>query len=350
MSYYEKLLKLETIYERLQDEESRFLFRARVDYMITRDSEKYEKDIFSLNKQWICKELEEKLQKTKIERIVIFGSGSDGKLTKRALDVCNYSLACFCDSDLNKVGTDVDGLPVIAVDEVIKNVENTLIIIASRKYKDEMYELLKKKGVVENILIPKHGALYAVQGTQYFDVFNAETNEVFVDAGSFAGGTIQDFISWTGGEYNKIFAFEPLKEMHQYIKDRCNAENWKNVITYKKATWNQEETLFFIEEGSGSRIEQEGETRIEGIDIDSIVGNEKVTYIKMDIEGAELKALEGAKYTILKNKPKLAICIYHKPYDVVDLAEYILELVPEYKLFIRHYCFNMWETVLYATI
>lgn len=58
MSYYEKLLKLETIYERLQDEESRFLFRARVDYMITRDSEKYEKDIFSLNKQWICKELE----------------------------------------------------------------------------------------------------------------------------------------------------------------------------------------------------------------------------------------------------------------------------------------------------
>lgn len=157
---------------------------------------------------------------------------------------------------------------------------------------------------------------------------------MFVDAGSFDGGTIQDFIPWTGGEYDKIFVFEPLKEMYEYVKDRCNAENWKNVITYKKAAWNQEETLFFTEEGSGSRIEQEGNTRIEGIDINSIVGNEKVTYIKMDIEGAELKALEGAKYTILKIKPKLTICIYHKSYDVVDLAEYILELVPEYKLFI----------------
>lgn len=68
----------------------------------------------------------------------------------------------------------------------------------------------------------------------------------------------------------------------------------------------------------------------------------------MDIEGSELKALEGAKATIMKNHPRLAICIYHKPMDVIEIPFYIQKLVPEYKFYIRHYASNMWETVLYA--
>lgn len=70
----------------------------------------------------------------------------------------------------------------------------------------------------------------------------------------------------------------------------------------------------------------------------------------MDIEGAELKALEGARNTIIINHPRLAVCIYHKALDVVDIASYLLELVPEYKFYIRQYASNMWETVLYAVI
>ena len=67
-------------------------------------------------------------------------------------------------------------------------------------------------------------------------------------------------------------------------------------------------------------------------------------------EGSELKALEGAKTVIQRDHPKLAISLYHKPEDIVELPAYILELVPEYKFYIRHYCSDVCETVLYAVI
>ena len=82
--------------------------------------------------------------------------------------------------------------------------------------------------------------------------------------------------------------------------------------------------------------------------IDNVVGDERVTFIKMDVEGAELKSLMGARNTIIKNHPRLAICAYHKPEDLYELPGYILSIVPEYKFLLRHYSSNNWETVLYA--
>ena len=75
---------------------------------------------------------------------------------------------------------------------------------------------------------------------------------------------------------------------------------------------------------------------------------DRVSFIKMDIEGAELRALRGAKYLIQKYKPKLAISIYHKPEDIIDIPNYIVDLVPEYKFYIRQYSYGYCETVLYA--
>lgn len=68
----------------------------------------------------------------------------------------------------------------------------------------------------------------------------------------------------------------------------------------------------------------------------------------MDIEGSELKALEGARNIIEKYIPRLAVCIYHKPEDIILIEEYLLNLNPDYHFYIRHYASNMWETVLYA--
>lgn len=85
--------------------------------------------------------------------------------------------------------------------------------------------------------------------------------------------------------------------------------------------------------------------------IDDVVDpQERVTMIKMDIEGSELEALRGARKTICRDKPRLAVCIYHKAEDMTEVPLYIKELVPEYRLYVRHHSKEIGETVFYAVM
>lgn len=82
--------------------------------------------------------------------------------------------------------------------------------------------------------------------------------------------------------------------------------------------------------------------------IDNIPECADATFIKMDIEGAEQNALAGAEKTIRRNRPKLAICIYHSDEDMLDIPERVLALNMGYKLYVRHHFGTICETVLYA--
>ena len=70
----------------------------------------------------------------------------------------------------------------------------------------------------------------------------------------------------------------------------------------------------------------------------------------MDVEGAEMGVLQGMRRTILRYKPKLAVCIYHKHEDIFEISSFLLDLVPEYKFYLRHYNSNEPETVLFCTV
>ena len=125
----------------------------------------------------------------------------------------------------------------------------------------------------------------------------------------------------------------------------------KNVELIEAGLWSHNTFLQFLGEGKGSShivLEEKRETeKIKVAALDSCVA-EPVTFIKLDIEGAELEALKGAEHIIKRDKPKLAICIYHKPEDIWEIPYYIKMLVPEYKMYIRHYSNSESETVLYA--
>lgn len=86
------------------------------------------------------------------------------------------------------------------------------------------------------------------------------------------------------------------------------------------------------------------------VPLDTLLASNKVTFIKMDIEGAEQNALEGAKQIIQKQTPKLAICIYHSLEDLWEVPLQIKRMVPEYKIGVRHHAANMGDTVCYAYI
>ena len=110
---------------------------------------------------------------------------------------------------------------------------------------------------------------------------------------------------------------------------------------------------FISNHGGSSTITSNGKgEKIKLVKLDSFAEKEelnKINFIKMDIEGAELDALKGAAETIKKYKPKLAICVYHKGRDMIDIPQYLKSLVPEYEFFLKHNTNSWAETVLYAT-
>lgn len=121
----------------------------------------------------------------------------------------------------------------------------------------------------------------------------------------------------------------------------------------KKGLSNSEKYLRFLERGSSSGIIPDDVSEgviIPVINIDAVRECRDATFIKMDIEGAEMEALQGAKETIMRNHPKLAVCIYHSDEDMIRIAQYIHSLVPEYRLYVRHHTKREHETVLYAVM
>lgn len=97
-------------------------------------------------------------------------------------------------------------------------------------------------------------------------------------------------------------------------------------------------------------VEEDTGTTIKLVKMDNVPECQDATFIKMDIEGAELAALRGGRELIQRNKPKLAICIYHSDEDMLSIAEYIHELVPEYRIYMRAHNMGIAENVLYAVI
>lgn len=91
-----------------------------------------------------------------------------------------------------------------------------------------------------------------------------------------------------------------------------------------------------------------GGVQVRANSIDNLLGDECVTYIKLDVEGSELRTLRGAINTIKHWRPKLASSIYHKPEDIIELPAFVEDLDMNYKYYIRQYQTRILETTLYA--
>ena len=190
---------------------------------------------------------------------------------------------------------------------------------------------------------------------QYFDkdIMQFTDHEVFVDCGGFVGDTTEMFISRIRN-FSRIYSYEP--ENGNYEKAERYLSTWEHQVYHKITLRNtgvgkESATLKISSGGAGSHISQTGDQEVHIVSLDEDI-SEPVSFIKMDIEGFELDALAGAKNHILAEKPKLAICVYHKPDDLWQIPEYILQLNPTYKLYLRQYKYddgqNPWESVLYA--
>ena len=87
-----------------------------------------------------------------------------------------------------------------------------------------------------------------------------------------------------------------------------------------------------------------GEVKIEPVDA---IVDRPPTLIKMDIEGAELDALKGARRSIIEGRPVMTISAYHRATDLIDLPDFVLGLDRGYRIGLRHHTEERWDTCLY---
>lgn len=180
---------------------------------------------------------------------------------------------------------------------------------------------------------------------QYFENFLElhSTSEIFADVGGFDGFTSEEFIKLCP-QYTAIHLFEPDKNNLQNAKNRL--KDYNNINFYETGLSNEKAVLHFNSGGSTSKIVEAGDITIHVDRLDDLI-QEPITFMKMDIEGAEQQAIEGAKDMILKNHPKLAISVYHKAGDFWMIPEQILEIRQDYSIYLRHYTETIYETVMF---
>lgn len=335
------LNELATISSHLQDDVSRIVFANRLLYSVTEDNGFLRNVCTSIPEG---RDFDNWLSEHENMELILFGAGRWGNWIKNTFD--NHNWCCYVDNNIRE--RCINGIKVIGFEELINSYSNAAIIITSKFYWEEIFDQVSKAGFdIENIYL--FGKMITeIESRCYFDLpeLKCSEKEVFADVGGYDGNTTRAFSNWVTGEW-KSRIFEPGKENIITIKE--NLKDLKSCLEIiPKGAWSVGTTLFFTEDGVNSVISNEGDVKVDVTTIDNEFADEPCTFIKMDIEGSEIEALKGAERIIKKNRPKLAISVYHKKEDIVEIPKLILRLNPNYKLYLRHYSMTWFDTVLYA--
>lgn len=189
------------------------------------------------------------------------------------------------------------------------------------------------------------------------DIVCVEEGDCVLDIGGCWGDTALYF-AHKAGSNGKVYSFEFIPDNINLFKRNTsfNPSLISSIELISNPVSNiSGQNIYYKDNGPGSKVEnqpfdgQTGTTTTISIDDFVELNNiQKIDFIKMDIEGAEPFALEGAIKTIKKFKPKLAIAIYHSFEDFVNIPKWILDLNLDYEIFIGHYTIHTEETVCFA--
>ena len=338
-------------------------------------------------------------------KLVLYGAGGNCELAMFTLSLENIPIACVCDMNATGVyeyeGTRYD---IISPMQLLKDYSDAFVLITTWKYEREIMDYLLGLGVpskqiyyfrfphlltvdtfrqkhfegyrwaydfftdgdsrcriIDRIKLQLWGipvqpdSLY-VDGYFAYPGIKLGDDEIYVDGGAYTGDTAEEFIKEAGDKsYKHIYSFEPDPKNRE-IAIRNLAE-YDNIDIIPYGLWSETTELNFCSSentmGSNLTTQAQNDTIVVPVtSLDSFFAgkqtNELPTLIKMDIEGSEKEALLGAAEIIKENKPKLMICIYHKPEDIYELPQTITNIRADYKLSLWQIGGSFWDLVLYA--
>lgn len=337
--------------------------------------------------------------------IAIYGAGFVGTWAHRYLTSLGAKISAFIDRDPEKQGRQINGVTIFSpqaaqVDDV------AALLIASRHAVTEVASVMAAPTrvtmsfdgyfVVKNyerlarvrdhylgdeksietfnalLLAMLTGSTQHCRAVMVKDMyfcppeFSGNFDEIFVDAGAFVGDTVERFIWENLGTFRHIYAFEPGKRQFAAMQQRLErlSAEWafspEAVSLVNVGLSSRQERMactfeydFPLRHGLAT-LSADTETCSHSFSdvfsLDSYLNGNPVTLIKADVEGMEMELLLGARETIQRYRPKLAICVYHYPSHLYEVAEYIRSLVPEYRFNLRQHAPIFGDFVLYAWI
>ena len=231
--------------------------------------------------------------------------------------------------------------------EFIENHENELIS-AYELFEDDSKDIFAgcvdfmfggELDVLKNITTEKNEA--------FENILKLGNDESYLDLGAYRGDTVEEFLNYCNGEYSDITALEP--DRRTFKKLEAYLENVEKSTAYQYAVYSENKTLIFSNKaGRQSTISEKG-MEVRAVSVDSLYSDKTVTYIKMDVEGAEKEAIRGAENTLKNQKPKLNIALYHRSEDIFSIPLQLAKINPEYKFHIRrHPYIPCWDMNLYC--
>ena len=346
-----------------------------------------------------------------LKYVCVFGAGGVSQLLVSMLrKFPNSKIDFICDNDNSKWGQILHGdLLCISPDELEKYRDDIGIIIATR-YCSEVYEHLRSRGfntifflkeyrllnspyfeygdTIESIKrnaldltdilgdekskevlltiiktwfdfdVTANGYARLYSNDQYYPekLIKLGKNEAFVDGGAYTGDSLLEFIDRSSRSFHFIYAFELDEKNFSILQANVNGLEPRlkeKIKLYNLGLFDKDQFMGYgtgNSKGKNSSLCERGQelSVVRTAKLSDILANEEVTYIKLDVEGAELEALCGSKEIISKQRPKLAICVYHKLEHLWEIPFYIKRIVPEYRIFLRHHTPLEYETVCYA--
>jgi FkbM family methyltransferase len=329
-------------------------------------------------------------------RVVIFGAGQRGSCMRAYFEGLGCRVTGFIDNNASKQGSLHDGLPVMSVADCGRLHPDVPIFIASHHWqaisaqliragRDDFHVMPTLSFYFRPDIMAAHGrelhavfdlladdasravfasivrafqmgddGCYAVSGYEQYHhpAVRPEAGDVVIDGGAFTGDTAAVFARSVGAT-GRIIAFEPFAGSHAEL-ERNTAGLACQCTCVNRALWSDKRTLRFAaspDAPAGNAVAAHGSVEVRTTTIDAVVeelGLPSVDLIKLDVEGAELEALLGARRTIERFRPRLQVCLYHSIDDLWRLPLHLAESHPGYTYHLGHHATDPHETVLYA--
>ncbi|MCI8535114.1 MAG: FkbM family methyltransferase [Hungatella sp.] len=328
---------------------------------------------------------------------VIFGAGDCGHCIYNMLHNTSINVAYFCDNKMGGLIDEITGLKIISPKDLNTNMSELVLLICTidvnaitsiykqlltqgfekaqifnmREYffrvplsylEDHIEEYKKAYRMLQeetskqvylarmkrSFIIGDLSEVISPHEKEYFDeMIKLTQEEVFIDCGGFDGDTSIKFLEMCQGRYKDIVIFEPEACKKNAIEKNLMEYRYE---LYQMGVWSKSTILNFYALGTDSSFvtDKESDYMIDVVSLDEAIYDKRPTFIKMDIEGSEQEAIKGCQNILKDYKPKLAVCLYHKPDDLFNIPLLIKKINPTYQLYIRQYGNSRTGTILYA--